>query len=133
MNRIKDYAGFAVCFAGLGYIVLWPLISPEFGGRPFAASIFCGGGSPGVLDWLCNSAHPLQLSPGLHAVGILSAAVATLRLLFYVVRRWRRPAATRESVLAARIPVAPPAWRRPARPLRPVKARTQFGLRGTPR
>lgn len=133
MNRIKDYAGFAIFFAGLGYIVLWPLTTPEFGGRPFAASIFCRRGSPSVLDWLCNSAHPLQLSPGLHAAGILSAIVVMVRLLLYVIRRWRRATTTRESVLTARIPVAPPTWRRPARPLRPVKARTQFGLRGTPR
>jgi hypothetical protein len=133
MNRIKDYAGFAICFVGLGYIVLWPLTSPEFGGRPFAASVFCRDGSPSALDWLCNSAHPLQLSPGLHAVGILSAIVVMVRLLFYVIRRSRRSDAARDSAPAAQIPAVPPAWRRPARPLRPVKARTQFGLRGTPR
>jgi hypothetical protein len=133
MNRIKDYSGFAVCFAGLGYIVLWPLTSPEIGGRPFAASVFCHGDSPSALDWLCHSVHPLQLSPGLHAVGILSAIVVMTRLLFYVIRRWRRPAD--ESIPTARMPLAavPPTWQKPARPLRPVKARTQFGLRGTPR
>jgi hypothetical protein len=136
MNRIKDYAGFAICFVGLGYIVLWPLTSPEFGGLPFGASIFCHDGSTSALDLLCNSTHPLALSSGLHAVGILSAVAVMLRLLSYVIRRSRRGiAGGRESALKARIPVAvaPSTWRKPARPFRPVKPRAQFGLRGTPR
>lgn len=29
MNRVWDYIGFAVWFAGLGYIVLWLFGSPE--------------------------------------------------------------------------------------------------------
>ena len=102
MNRIKDYAGFAIWFAGLGYIVLWPLTSPEFGGKPFGASIFCRDGSPSALDLLCNSAHPLQLPPGLHAMGILSAIVVMVRLL-----------SLRHQALAPlQPPPANPYWRR---------------------
>ena len=41
MNRIKDYTGFATWFCGLGYIALWPLTSPDLGGKPFGASLLC--------------------------------------------------------------------------------------------
>ena len=30
MNRVWDYIGFAVCFAGLGYIGLWLVGSPDY-------------------------------------------------------------------------------------------------------
>ncbi len=138
MNRIKDYSGFAAWFAGLGYIVLWPLSSPDFSGKPFGASILCRDGSPGLLDLLCNSAHPLMLPPALHVIGFLAAVFVTVRLLLLAVKRSRRAAgggATDASALAARIPGSMPRtpWRKkPARPLRPVKPRTHFGLRGMP-
>ena len=90
MNRIKDYAGFAGWFAGLGYIALWPLTAPEFGGKPLGASIFCRDGTPSALDFLCNSADPLRLPPGLHAIGSLSAIFVMIQLLCYGVRRSRR-------------------------------------------
>ena len=41
MNRIKDYIGFAIWFAGLGYVALWPVSSPDLDGKPFGASIVC--------------------------------------------------------------------------------------------
>jgi hypothetical protein len=138
MNRIKDYTGFAVRFAGLGYIVLWPLSSPDFSGKPFGASIFCHDGSPSPLDFLCNSAHPLMLPPALHVIGFLSAVFVTLQLLLHVMKRSRRAARSGETAapaLAARMPDAPPPppRQKPQPPLRPVKPRTHFGLRGMPR
>jgi hypothetical protein len=137
MNRIRDYTGFATWFSGLGYIVLWPLTSPDLGGKPFGASIFCRDNSLSLLDLLCNSAHPLQLPPALHALGFLSTVFVTVRLLVYAVRRSRRAAgssAAEASALIARSPVAiqKPQRRKPAPPLRPVKPRTHFGLRGMP-
>lgn len=133
MNRIKDYAGFAIYFAGLGYIVLCPLIVPAFGGEPFVAPILCREGALSLLDLLCNSTHPLQLPPGLHVMGILSAVLAAFLLLCRAIKRWRRAAAARASALATQMaltPASPP--RKPVRPLRPVKPRTHFGLRGIP-
>ena len=38
MNRIKDYTGFVGWFAGLGYIVLWPLTVDNLSGQPFGAA-----------------------------------------------------------------------------------------------
>lgn len=138
MNRIKDYIGFAAWFSGLGYIVLWPVTSPDLSGRPFGASIFCRDNTLSVLDFLCNSAHTLRLPPALHAIGLLSALFVTARLLVHAVRRSRRAASRRAaatSTITARIPAAilpPSPPRKPQRPLRPVKPRTHFGLRGTP-
>ncbi len=137
MNRIKDYTGFATWFAGLGYIALWPVTSPDLGGKPFGAFIFCRDGSLSVLDLLCNSSHSLLLPPPLHALGFLSAVFVTMRLLVYAVRRARRAAgrtAAEASARTAQMPVtiAPPPPPKPARPLRPVKPRTHFGLRGMP-
>src|SRR5512140_1301095 len=77
MNRIKDYLGFAIWFAGLGYIALWPVTSPDLGGKPFGASVFCRDTPLSVLDFLCHSAHPLQLPPNLHMLGFLSALFVT--------------------------------------------------------
>jgi hypothetical protein len=137
VNRIKDYSDFAAWFSGLGYIALWPLTSPDLGGKPFGASLLCRDGSLSLLDLLCNSAHPLQLPPALHGLGILAAAFVTVRLLLYAVRRLRRAAAARAaeaSALVAQTPVAiqPPPRRKPAPARRPVKPRTHFGLRGMP-
>jgi hypothetical protein len=138
MNRIKDYAGFVGWFAGLGYIVLWPVTSTELGGKPFGASIFCRDSSPSMLDLLCNSANPLHLPPGLHALGFLSAVFVTIQLLYYAIRRSR--GTNRQSAAKPSSPVAPTqiVLPRPRKqnfkpPLRPVKPRTHFGLRGIPR
>jgi hypothetical protein len=135
MNRIKDYAGFVGWFAGLGYIVLWPVTSPELGGKPFGASIFCRDASPSALDFLCNSANLVHLSPGLHAIGFLSAVFVTTRLLGYAVKRSRhagRPALAHfeGSGPLAKFMLSRPAKQKYRPPLRRVKPRKEFGLRG---
>ncbi len=138
MNRIKDYTGFAIWFSGLGYIVLWPVASVDLSGQPFGAAIFCRDVSFGVLDLLCNSAYRLPLPPGLHALGFLSTLFVAARLLLYAVKRSRRVVANRAvdtSALMARLPATvppPPRRRKPTSPLRPVKPRAHFGLRGVP-
>lgn len=133
MDRVRDYTGFAVWFAGLGYIVLWPMTSPDFGGRPFGASIFCRENSRNLLDLLCNSAHTLRLPPALHVLGFLAAVFVAIRLLCFAVRRLRSRRAPGAAMVTARLPAAvlPPPPRKPAYTPRPVKPRTQFGLRGT--
>lgn len=138
MNRIKDYAGFIGWFAGLGYIVLWPVTAADLAGKPFGASLLCNDGASGLTDYLCNSAHPFVLPSGLHAIGCLSAVFVTTRLLTHAVRRTRRVVG-KGARLGASIAVpnsaavAPPPPRRPA-PIRPsVKPRSHFGLRGVPR
>jgi hypothetical protein len=108
MNRVWDYIGFAVWFAGVGYIVLRLL------------------GSPGHL----------ALPPALHAIGLASAMFVAVRLLLHAVGRRRRAAVGvgAASALPARRPTAIlwPPRRKPARALRPVKPRSHFGLRGMP-
>jgi hypothetical protein len=104
MNRLWDYAGFIGWFAGLGYIVLWPIT---------------------------GSAHPLELPPGLHVLGLLSALFVTTRLLVHAIKRtWR--AAGKSIKLDVTIAAAP-ATRAPPPARRAVKPRTHFGLRGMPR
>ncbi len=135
MSRIRDYSGFAIWFAGLGYIALWPISSLDSSGRPFGASLFCPGHASGVLNLLCNSAHPLQLPPGLHALGFVSVLFIAARLLTRALQRLRRPAENLPidlSAQLARLPQTPPRRRKPALPPRLVKPRAQFGLRGTP-
>lgn len=137
MNRIKDYAGFVGWFAGLGYIVLWPITSDNLSGKPFGASIFCRDGAFSVPDFVCNSAHPLQMPAGLHALGFLSALFVTARLLVHAYKRSRRAAgvakhAPPSPMAVASAAAAPPPPRKPS-PQRPkVKPRTHFGLRGRP-
>jgi hypothetical protein len=108
MNRIRDYAGFIGWFAGLGYIALWPVTGTY-------------------------SVHPLELPPGLHLLGLLSAAFVAARLLVHAIRRARRAAGkdTRLQVNAAA--VAPPVVRKPQPVRRLVKPRKEFGLRGVQR
>ena len=137
VNRIKDYTNFAAWFAGLGYIVLWPVTSPELGGKPFGAAAFCRDDAISLLDLLCASARPLQLAPGLHALGFLSALFVTIRLLVYAIRRPRRVAGQATMRAVTRLetlspPPSPPPRRKPAPPPRPVTPRSHFGLRGLP-
>ena len=89
MNRIKDYIGFAAWFAGLGYSVV-AVTANELGGEAFGAFIFCRDGSFGIMDFLCTSAQPLRMPPGLHALGFMSAVFVTSRLLFSAAKRSRR-------------------------------------------
>jgi hypothetical protein len=133
MNRIKDYAGFVGWFAGLGYIVLWPITAADLGGKPFGASIFCTEGASRLTDLLCNSAQPLHMPAGLHVLGFLSAAFVTIRLLLYAIRHTRRAAggpispAVRIPAALAQAPRQKPVSRRP-----PIKPRAHFCLRGMP-
>jgi hypothetical protein len=129
MDRFKDYVGFAIWFAGLGYIVLWPLTAPNAAGQLFGASVVCQ--AHVLFDWLCNSTHPLTLPPVLHVIGMLSAVSVTVRVLLIGLRRSRRTG-------IAPAPVAPlqqpqPLRRKFRRPPLPIKPRSQFGLRGTQR
>ena len=101
MNRVWDYIGFAVWFAGLGYIVMWLL------------------GSPGHL----------VLPPALHAVGVASAMLVPLRLLLHAVSRRRAAPAVQPRNAAA---VLRPPRRKSSYPIRSVKPRSHFGLRGVP-
>jgi hypothetical protein len=105
MHRVWNYISFAVLFAGLGYIVMWLLGSPDL----------------------------LQLPSSLHVVGAASAIFVPVRLLIRTVGRWRA-AAGAMGADPARKPAAipPPSRRNPTHPLRSVKPRSHFGLRGTP-
>jgi hypothetical protein len=130
MNRIKDYVCFAACFAGLGYIALWPVTADEIGGS-FGGSMFCGGSGPNWLGFLCQSAQPLRLPPGLHALGFMSAIFVATRAVVGAVRRSRRRSSPAIAVQSANETLPPP--RKPRQPLRTVKPRTHFGLRGVQR
>ena len=103
MNRVWDYIGFAVWFAGLGYIAMWLVGSPDH----------------------------LVLPPALHAVGVAAAVLVPVRLVLRAVGKQRTgavpPARPRTPATVLR-----PTRRRPARPLRQVKPRNHFGLRGMP-
>ena len=133
MNRFKDYLNFAVCFAGIGYAVLWPLAAVGDGGKPFGASVLCGG----LFDALCRAPHPITLPPALHLLGALSAIALGLRLLCRGWRHRRRARATAEPMPPAEPPAMPLRTRlrttQLTQPLRPVRPRHHFGLRGTNR
>ena len=105
MNRVRDYIGFAVWFVGLGYIVMWLLSSPDL----------------------------LLLPPVLHVVGIASAIFVPVRLLTRAISR-RRAATGALRAVPARTPatVLRPPRRKTSYPLRSVKPRSHFGLRGMP-
>lgn len=132
MNRIKDHTCFAACFAGVGYIVLWPVTAGEFGGATFSAALFCYDGAAGWLSFLCNSAQPLRLPPGLQALGFVSALFAAARLVVCLYKRSRR-AAPPGMALQGAPETLPPPPRRPRPPVSSVKPRTHFGLRGMTR
>jgi hypothetical protein len=137
MNRIKDYTGFAIRFTGVGYIALWPLSSPSPNGDLFGAPLICRDGSFALVDFLCHSPHPLQLSISLHAVGFLAALFVITQFSLRTILRARRKRArttVNASTLAARLPakVLRPRRQKPIGPQHPVKPRAQFGLRGMP-
>jgi hypothetical protein len=147
MNRVKDYLQFTVWFVGLGYLALWPLTAHDNGMAAFGAAFICGGHS--LINMICDPAHALRLSPGLHLIGTMSAACVIVRLLLrqWCHWRWQRCAPTgaaadegnpaernpatglRANRWSAKLgrPSAPPSL-----PLRAVRPRTHFGLRGAP-
>lgn len=124
MKLVRDYLGFAVWFAGIGYLVLWPLTDGA-NGMPFGGSYLCG---TGVLSFLCDFDHPLTLPPALHLLGALSTMAVVAQLATRVLRRLRRPTTAiqdpRLSVLAD-----PRARRSTLQVARRVKPRSEFGLR----
>jgi hypothetical protein len=99
---VWDYIGFAVWFAGLGYIAMWLFGSPDH----------------------------LVLPPGLHAIGVASAMFVPVRLLFRAVGARRHAAQTAIRPRMPDAVLRPPR-RKPALG-RPVKSRSHFGLRGMP-
>jgi hypothetical protein len=139
MHRLRDYVGFVVWFAGLGYMAIWPLSASGTSGALFGASVLCHAPAGfGVLAALCRAPHPLMLPPSLHVLGLLSALAAALRLAWCALCRARRARAadanpTRVIRIRANLMPAPP----PPKPLPPLprvkQPRSQFGLRGTPR
>jgi hypothetical protein len=134
MHRLRDYVGFVVWFAGLGYMAIWPLSASGTSGALFGASVLCHAPAPfGVLGVLCRAPHPLTLSPASHVLGFLLAVAAALRLAYRALRRaWRARAGRTNAARAIRISVALMPSPRPQPPLPRVKPRSQFGLRGTP-
>ena len=76
MTRVWDYISFAIWFAGLGYIVLWLLGSPDH----------------------------LVLPPALHAIGVAAAVLVPVRLLLRVVKRRRAAAGAVPAVRRAKPP-----------------------------
>ena len=131
-NRVGDYCAFAVRFVGLGYLVLWPLASPD----PFGLARVCRPNAPYLL---CRWPHLIDLTPGLHLIGILCTGALGIQFILRALARWRRARLLRAQAglaLNARVPAA--LLRRPQRPpfqapLPKIKPRSQFGLRAAPR
>lgn len=136
MDRCKDYFGFVVWFAGIGYAVLWPFSASGEGGYPFGAAIACGHAGDGVIAALCELPHSVALPLGLHLVGFAATTMVAASVALRLLDRWRlRPGVIAAEALNVRLPGAIPArpFRQPARRLRTVKPRAHFGLRGMPR
>jgi hypothetical protein len=132
MNRVQDYAGFAVRLFGIGYAVLWPFTGMPQDGAPLGAAHVC---APPMLRLLCGLPHPLILPAVFHVVGCAAAAWVAVWLSLWVLKRGRRARSARECVaraLNARIPslTLRSPRRKPAGRLRTVKPRSHFGLRG---
>lgn len=135
MDRCRDYCGFVIWFAGLGYAVLWPLTAVGHSGHPFGAAWICGRTGGGAIAALCRLPHPFMLPVGLHVLGLVAAFLLAARLVRDGLRRWRaRPCIIPAASVAVRLPGAIPARpRMPVPRVRAVKSRRQFGLRGLPR
>jgi hypothetical protein len=105
MTRVWDHIGFGVCFAGLGYVGLWLVDSPNY----------------------------LAFPPMLHALGAAAAAFVPLRAVLYAVGR-RRAAGSAKPAADSPKPAASPRLRRrkATYPIRQVAPRNHFGLRGAP-
>ncbi len=131
MNRVRDYIQFAVCFAGVGYIVLWPFTAHDGPIAAFAASWICGGNF--MTDAICRLPHPLTLAPGLHLIGLVSALAVVAHCVWRRLIQLRPAKPTAKRALPADAVVSRPRISATLieRP-RPVKPRRQFGLRGVP-
>ncbi|MEJ2624147.1 MAG: hypothetical protein P8Z80_06300 [Pseudolabrys sp.] len=131
MEWCKDYFYFADWFAGIGYVVLWPLATVGNGGRLFGASLLCSGAGRDVTAALCGLPRPVSLLLGLHLMGLAAAIAVGIRFCWHLLQRVRArlagvPATRYSNPLPARPSQAP------TRRLRTVKPRAHFGLRGTP-
>ncbi len=103
MERVREYGGFVVWFLGLGYVAAWALVPDRLGNTPAS----------------------------LHAMGLTAVAFLPWRAWVYLHGR-NHPVAVATSLQAVvrdygRVTPPPLATRRP------VKPRSQFGLRGMPR
>ena len=142
MNRVRDYVQFAVWFTGLGYIALWPLTARDNDIARLSADFVCGDAPLRHVDWICNPSYALHFSPGLHAIGMISAVCVVVRVLAHHLRRSRRLPGVEATApeIASRMPAvlqppvrAPrPARREPMSSFHPVRPRKEFGLRGVP-
>ena len=83
-----------------------------------------------VVVWLGGPPVQLMLPPALHAVGVAAATLVPVRLLMRAVGRRRLAPG-----VMARKPTAVlrPPRRKSSYPIRHVKPRSHFGLRGMPR
>jgi hypothetical protein len=130
MSRVKDYAQFAAWFAGLGYVVLWPLITLDHDGVPFGSPLLCRPVAT-LFALACDPAHAPVLPGSLHALGLVCAIFLTLHLV--VMARQR---SVRRRIASGDLPkplvLMMPRLRRRKPPLARVKPRKQFGLRGMP-
>ncbi len=133
-NRVVDYGGFAVRFVGFGYLVLWPLSTPN----PFGLIRLC---RPDALPWrlFCHWPRLIQLTPGLHLIGLFCAGALAVHLALRLAARLRRARARRaEAARAVNVRVPEALARAPQRPvftapLPKIKPRSEFGLRPGPR
>lgn len=127
MKLVRDYLGFAIWFAGIGYMVLWPLTD---GGNdmPFGGSYVC---NADALSVVCDLDQPLTLPPALHVLGAISAMAVIGQLAWRVLRRLRRSAGvdTGKPDLRLSAVVDPRARRSTMRIPRQVRPRREFGLR----
>jgi hypothetical protein len=127
MKLARDYLGFAIWFAGIGYMVLWPLTAGGKG-MPFGGSYVC---NADALSVVCDLDQPLALPPALHVLGAISAMIVIGQFVWRVLRRLRRPAGADTATSDRRISalVDPRARRSTMRIPRQVTPRREFGLR----
>jgi len=82
-----------------------------------------------IVMWLLGPSDLLMLPPTLHVIGVATALLLPIRLAVRAVGRRRRAPAGAAQPRETALPLR---RRHPPRPLRPVKPRSQFGLRGAP-
>jgi hypothetical protein len=82
-----------------------------------------------IVMWLLGAPNHFELPPALHAIGLLAAALIPVRLLLRIVKRRRAVTAVDKCQSAA---ILRPRRRKATYPVRAVKPRSHFGLRGVP-
>ena len=107
MARLRDYIGFAVWFAGLGYMAIW------------------------LLAWRSLGS---ALPPTLHMLGAFLALAVAVHGVYVMLRRARRRRANAASPMTEVAEDAGALSRKLLLDSLPrVKPRNHFGLRGAPR